>query len=54
MCLWNTYTGIDLTDFGDTIQVIQSDDDIARKCKKMYKIVRSYQDSFTQVDKVNI
>jgi hypothetical protein len=33
--------------------VVQSDDDIARKAKALYKKVRTFQDYLTLIEKVN-
>jgi len=44
-------SGLDLSDMSDFFDVIQSEEDVARKAKMFYKIIREYQDSFTALDK---
>jgi len=43
--------GLDLQDMSDFFDTIQSEEDIARKAKTFYTFIRSYQDSFTAVEK---
>jgi len=44
-------SGLDLQDMGDFFTTIQSEEDLARKAKTFYNFIRSYQDSFTAVEK---
>jgi len=44
--------GLDLTSIQSTLlDVIQSNDDIARKCRRTHKLVKDYQASFTSLEK---
>jgi len=43
--------GLDLTDMSDFFDIIQSEQDVARKAKLFYNKVRDYQDSFTALEK---
>lgn len=47
-------TGIDLGDLTQMAGIVMSDDDVARKCRALRKIISSYQESFTAIEKVNI
>jgi len=38
---------------GQLMSVLQSEQDVARKFKKFYKLVKSYQSSFTALEKVH-
>ncbi|XP_065560677.1 delta(3,5)-Delta(2,4)-dienoyl-CoA isomerase, mitochondrial-like [Artemia franciscana] len=42
--------GLDLTDMGNLSEQFSSDDDIARKSKRLYKIIRAYQESFSAIE----
>jgi len=44
--------GIDLSDMAEIGSIVQSDDDIARKAKLLYSMIRQYQNSFTAIEKV--
>ncbi|KAK3928758.1 Delta(3,5)-Delta(2,4)-dienoyl-CoA isomerase, mitochondrial [Frankliniella fusca] len=43
--------GLDLTDASLLAQSGDEDEDIARRCQRMYKIIKSYQGSFTALEK---
>jgi delta(3,5)-delta(2,4)-dienoyl-CoA isomerase len=44
-------SGLDFSDMGQLMAIYQSEDDVARKFKKMYSFVKPYQDSFTSLEK---
>lgn len=44
--------GLDFSDMGKLMEVLQGDDDVARRFKKMLDFVRPYQESFTALEKV--
>nr|XP_045600528.1 delta(3,5)-Delta(2,4)-dienoyl-CoA isomerase, mitochondrial-like [Procambarus clarkii] len=44
-------TGIDLGDLTQMAGIVMSDDDVARKCRALRKIISSYQESFTAIEK---
>ena len=45
-------SGLDLTDSTALLEIIQKDADSPRKAKHLYALIRSYQDSFTALEKV--
>ncbi|XP_068224121.1 delta(3,5)-Delta(2,4)-dienoyl-CoA isomerase, mitochondrial-like [Palaemon carinicauda] len=44
-------SGLDMSDLGDMVGVVMSDDDVARKCRKLLAIIQEFQDSFTMIEK---
>uniref|UniRef100_A0A2P2HX63 Delta(3,5)-Delta(2,4)-dienoyl-CoA isomerase, mitochondrial n=1 Tax=Hirondellea gigas TaxID=1518452 RepID=A0A2P2HX63_9CRUS len=47
-----TFTaGIDMGEFVEMASIVMGDEDIARKCFKLKKIIQTYQESFTQLEK---
>jgi len=44
--------GLDFRDMGDLLGVLQSEEDLARKCKKFLSLVQRYQSSFSAIEKV--
>ncbi|XP_042240294.1 delta(3,5)-Delta(2,4)-dienoyl-CoA isomerase, mitochondrial-like isoform X2 [Homarus americanus] len=44
-------SGIDLSDLAMLAGIVMSDDDLARKCRAMRKVITTYQESFTSLEK---
>ena len=43
--------GIDLADFADLAQIVTGEGDVARKAFSIMHLVRSYQESFTAIER---
>ena len=43
--------GIDLADFADLAQIVTGEGDVARKAFSIMRLVRSYQESFTAIER---
>jgi len=46
-------SGIDLADFMEIGAVVMGDDDVARKCGRLYETIGQFQDCFTRLEKCN-
>lgn len=49
--LW-LFTGIDLGDLANLASVVQSEEDAARKSRKIYPLIKEYQNAFLEIEKV--
>jgi hypothetical protein len=45
--------GIDLGDLANLAGVVQSDEDAARKARKLYPLIKEYQNAFLEIEKVD-
>ena len=45
-------SGLDFTDLADIAGIVTGEDDIARKCKMLKKLIKDYQDSFSALENV--
>lgn len=46
--------GLDLSDMGELMSILMSDDDVSRRFRLLQGLIARYQDSFTSIEKVLI
>lgn len=47
-----SFLGLDFNDVSSMASALEGEEDIARRCQIMYKHIKSYQASFTAIEKV--
>merc|ERR1712137_368033 len=45
--------GLDLSDMGELMSILMSDDDVSRRFRLLQGLIARYQDSFTSIEKCN-
>ena len=48
------FSGIDLGDLTNLASVVQSEEDAARKSRKLYPLIKEYQNAFFEIEKVKL